>query len=716
MTENNIIIENDYLKLTLNENCCATSLICKETGEECIDTSVSVPFFSITEERPYNNEIKLAYMNKRTVFEANSVKRNGDILTVGFELLLFTANVKVTVREDHVAFELIGFNADIKDFPQPMDFPPVAEFRIAALPTKKNADFGQWLNVCHIGKSSLGLMSVSPEGFTDATCFNETRVLHVDTKAGYKLKNCPAILICRKTEDYLESIKTIENIYSLPKGVESRKSPLINASVYWVQDLNPDTVDEHIRYAKMGGYRLMLIYYTSMFKTGKAYDTCGDYDYRDSYPEGEKTLKELLEKIKAAGITPGFHFLHTHIGIASRYVTPKADFRLNLKRKFTLAKDIDVSSDEIYVYENPIDSPTVDLTRILKYDTELISYEGYTTEPPYKFYGCKRGHYGTEISSHSRGCNGGILDVSEYTGTSVYLDQNTDLQDEVGEKLASAYNQGFEFVYYDGSEGTNPPFEYHIPNAQYKIYKKLNNAPIFCEGAAKAHFGWHMLSGANAFDVFPTNIFKEMIIEHPFKEAAIMQKDFTRVNFGWWSFFVDTRPDVYEFGTSKAASYDCPATMQANISRFKQNPRTSDVFEVMRRWEDVRAKNWLTNEQKLMLRQPDKEFTLLINANGEYELVEYTQVSVANGNSSVRAFVFERNGKAYATLWDDKGESLVRLDENSVASYTKELETEPLSIDRSNGKADIRISSKAYIASSLSISELTSALNNATII
>ena len=716
MSFSDIIIENDYFKLVIDENCRAKSLFCKETGEECLKKEIKVPLFSITEERPFNNEIKLAYMNKRTVFEANRVRLEDGKLVVGFELLLFEAIVGFTVKKDYVAFELIGFNAEEKDFPQPMDYPPVSEFRLLALPYERSATFGQWLNVCHTDKTSSGIMAVSPDGFTDSTCFADTRVLHVDVKAGYKLKNCPAILICRSTEGYLASVESVENDYSLPNGVESRRDPLINASVYWVPDLSPENVDEHIRYAKMGGYRLMLVYYTSMFKTHNAYDTCGDYDYRESYPNGERSLKEMLEKIKAAGITPGFHFLHSHIGTASRYVTPKADFRLNSKRAFTLASGISETDTEIYVYENPIDSPTVDLTRILRFDSELICYEGYTTEPPYKFYGCTRGHYDTEITAHQRGCRGGILDVSEFTGTSIYLDQNTDLQDEVGEKLARAYDQGFEFIYFDGSEGTNPPFEYHIPNAQYKIYKKVGKKPIFCEGAAKAHFGWHMLSGANAFDIFPTNIFKEMIIEHPFKEAALMQRDFTRVNFGWWGFFADTRPDVYEFGTSKAASYDCPATMQANTYRFKINPRTADVFEVMRRWEDVRAENWLTEEQKLMLRQTDKEFTLLINGKGEYELCEYRQVPVANGSSSIRAFVFERNGVSCATLWDDKGACEMKIDERAVLTYSKEIETEPFEVSTLDGYKTLKVEARAYITSALPMDEFINALNNANII
>jgi hypothetical protein len=388
------------------------------------------------------------------------------------------------------------------------------------------------------------------------------------------------------------------------------------------------------------------------------------------------------------------------------------DFRLNLKRKFTLAKDIDEGADEIYVYENPIDTNMANGARVLRFDAEAISYEGYTTEKPYKFYGCKRGHYDTEITAHKRGTYGGVLDVTEFGGTSIYLDQNTDLQDEIADKLARAYDQGFEFVYFDGSEGTNAPFEYHIPNAQYTVYKKLKKAPHFCEGAAKAHFGWHMLSGANAFDVFPTAIFKDMIIEHPFKEAPLMQKDFTRVNFGWWGFYPDTRPDVYEFGTSKAAAYDCPSTMQANLYRFKLNPRINDILEVMRRWEDVRADNLLTDEHKALLRQPDKEFTLLINAKGEYELTEYAQVKIGNGEAGLTAFVFERNGKACCTLWDDRGTSAVTLEALDGMTYTKEIETEPIGFESNGENATLTVAGKAYITANVPLDTLKAALCN----
>ena len=72
---NGIIIENDRFRLELSSNCVAESLICKENGEECLAKGNEMALFSLTEERPYNNEIKLAYPNKKTTFQANRVRR-----------------------------------------------------------------------------------------------------------------------------------------------------------------------------------------------------------------------------------------------------------------------------------------------------------------------------------------------------------------------------------------------------------------------------------------------------------------------------------------------------------------------------------------------------------------------------------------------------------------------------------------------------------------
>lgn len=146
------------------------------------------------------------------------------------------------------------------------------------------------------------------------------------------------------------------------------------------------------------------------------------------------------------------------------------------------------------------------------------------------------------------------------------------------------------------------------------MYKKMDPPPLFCEGAARAHFSWHMLGGGNAFDAFMPPVFKEMIKKYPAAEAPRMHQDFTRLNFGWWYYYGDTvQPDMYEYGTSRAAAWDCPITLTVELNLLRKSPRYEDVFEVLRRWEEARATNWLTESQKKQLKNLEQEHILLIN-------------------------------------------------------------------------------------------------------
>ena len=63
----------------------AQSLRIKATGEELLDNGERLPLFSATQDRPFDNELKLAFPNKRTTYQANRVRRLGDTLVVGFE-------------------------------------------------------------------------------------------------------------------------------------------------------------------------------------------------------------------------------------------------------------------------------------------------------------------------------------------------------------------------------------------------------------------------------------------------------------------------------------------------------------------------------------------------------------------------------------------------------------------------------------------------------
>ena len=713
----NIVIENELCKLTIGCDGLAKSLIIKENDLEVLRCDEEIAFFSVTQERPYNNEVKLAHPNKRTTYQANSVEWDGDTLIVGFEIVPVRARVGVKVGKSYISFELLDFVFDHKLHYEGLHMtpPPVAEMRLIQLPVLNRKNFGEWLNVSWDDDAAINVLAASPYARIDSERRRGYRIMSADAVRGIKLRGTVASIVAAKGgEQLLDSIAELEEDYGLPHGVESRRRKhTINSSAYWTANIGPDNVDEHIKYAKLGGFKMMLIYYPAIFATGGGYQRCGDYEIDPKY-NGAEGLRAMLAKIKSAGITPGLHFLQTHIGLESSYVTPSVDPRLNLTRRFTLARPLSFDDTTVYVEEDPTDTVMFETCRYLNFGGELISYESYTTEPPYAFVGCKRGTKNTTVKEHPKGLSGGILDISEFAGISAYIDQRTNLQDEIADKLAYAYNQGFEYIYFDGSEGTNIPHDFYVPYAQYRVLKKLDREPLYTEGAAKAHFSWHFLSGGNAFDVFPPRIFKRMIDKFPLEEAPRMRQDFTRLNFGWWGYYNDTQPDMFEYGTSKAAAWDCPVTFMEKLAVFGTNKRTLDALEVMRRWEDARAQDILTEEDKLKLRVPENEYILLINEEGKYELAPYYEVSCED--TGIAAFVFERRGASYAVFWHKSDEGTMSIKTDAEISLIRDLNREAIPFTDLGNEKHLPIGNRAYIKTSISIEELKNVMASAKLV
>ena len=105
-----ILLENDLCRLVLGEDAVPVSLRLKNGGEDLLSDAELRPFFSVTQERPFNNEVKLAHPNKRTAFPANRVSAaetpSGWMLTVGFELAPYEAVVEVIRAPRYLAFIL----------------------------------------------------------------------------------------------------------------------------------------------------------------------------------------------------------------------------------------------------------------------------------------------------------------------------------------------------------------------------------------------------------------------------------------------------------------------------------------------------------------------------------------------------------------------------------------------------------------------------------
>ena len=685
-----VVVETSVFRLAVGDDAVAKSLVVKATGEELLEPREGVPLFASTQIRPFNNEIRLVQQAKRTTYPANRIRREGDLLYVGFETAPYEVAVRVTESsEGYATFKIDRLISNTTDEHQyyhwNLDVPPVDAFRLLQLPIKERKNFGDWLNVMWDERALVGVLGGTPYMDVDNEKRYGFRKLTVESLKDYGVTNGIAVLAVESDRDrFLGQIDAVERDFGLPRGVQSRRDSRLNASIFWVCDaFRPENVDTILRYMKLGGFRMLLICFPSLIKDEGYYQYLPDYTLANGWTE--ERLKSAFDRLHRNGISIGFHTLQTFIGLKSSYVTPEADPRLAIIRRFTLSRPLPANDEpcEIYVEENPVSAPMHENIRVLKFGTELFNYTGYTTSRPYRFTGVTRRHVRTTIEfesnvkEHPRGEVGGVLGICECGARSCYIDQNTSLQDEIAEKIADIYQCGIDFLYFDGSEDANEPCTVNISLSQYRCVeacrKRTGRAPLFTQGCAKSHFSWHIQSGANAFDVFGPEVFKGKIIEYPYAAAQRLAKDFTRVDFGWWAFCpakldgrpapkeglfqrncrtVGTQVDIWEYGTSKAAAFDCPATMQMDLDKLARHKRTGDILETVRCWEDVRRKKWLTSAQKEMLKDPAREFHLLQDGKGGYDLVEWRQLNVAGGKwTPVRAFVYEKNARRHVVYW-----------------------------------------------------------------
>lgn len=669
-----IVIENGEMRLIIGNDGQALSLIHKQSGQECLHQGIKTPVFSITQYRPYENELQLKYPAKSKTFAANSVFRQGDDLIVSFELLNIVATIGLKITDSYIGFALKKLDQHLPEFGDQRKI-AIDELVLLQIPVKDRDNFGEWLNVVWDDDVAVNLLATDPYARIDAVKYEGYHLMRAEAVSEVRSIGTGAALITTNKNNLLNCIDRVEQDFNLPRGVESRQRKEYKYSYYETSDATPQNIDEHIAFAKKAGFHAIQIVWTAFAST------IGHFPWQPEYPNGMKDLQKVIRKINDAGMIAGAHFWYNKAQKNDLYVTPVPDYRLNLSRTFILASSLDKKSTTIVVEESPEGCTMDDDRRILKIGNELIEYSGFTCERPYRFTGCTRGALNTSSSAYEQGFRFGLLDVDTWP-IWVRFDQRTSIQQEVAERIGKIYNEaGFQFAYFDGAEDIPPPYWYNTSLAQLKVYKCMTPAPMFSEGALKSHFSWHILTRGNAFDVFSPETMKDALRKHPIAEAEFISNDFTSINFGWIDYVAPTektigmQPDMFEYACSHSTGWDCPISLEGRLNQLKMHPRTGDNLEVIRRWEDARMNNFFSNEQKMVLRNPEHEHILLVDEKGGFELCPYEQIKeAAKGNLALRAFIFERSGKNYVVYWHTSGEQQIKLNINSgKAHLSREL-------------------------------------------
>ena len=713
-----IVLENAEMKLVIGEDGQARSLVHKATGQECLVIGANIPMFTVTQYRPYDNELQLAYPAKVTSFPGQTIRKEGDQLIVSFALVGYEAVIALRITGSYIGFKLQKL--DYKGFTSLTHKIKTAieETLFLQLPVRARKNLGDWLNVTWDEEVAVNVLATDPYAKVDVQPCRDAYLFQAGTVDEIATEGVGAALITTSTKNLLDRIAAVEEDYDLPRGVESRRRKEYRSSYYEATVVTPENVTRHIKFARMAGFRAMDVYYLSFAQT------TGHFEWRPEYPNQMEDLKTVVGKIRDAGMIPGIHIHYNKAHKQDAYVTPKPDPRLNLRNILTLAQPLDSTAPVIIVEENPRVCTMDDERRILKIQNELVTYGRYTTSPPYQFLECKRGALNTQPAPHEEGTQVGLLDVDTWP-IFVRFTQNTSIQEEVAERLGKIYREaGFKFTYFDGAEDVPTPFWFTVSRAQWLVWKKLEPKPLFAEGACKSHFSWHILTRGNAFDTFKPEVIKAATRAYPAAEAPRVAKDFTSINFGWIGYWapgkdtVGTQPDMLEYVTSRAAAWDCPISLTGELDQLEAHPRTPDNLEVIKRWEDVRVSNWLTRAHKESLKDLQQEHILLINEAGEFELAPYAQIEkIAGADQPARGFLFERAGKVCVVFWHTSGAATLEVPLSARRARLMKDLGKPVAF-KSNGKGlQLPLASRLYLeCSGLSRKDVVSAFQNARVL
>jgi hypothetical protein len=357
---------------------------------------------------------------------------------------------------------------------------------------------------------------------------------------------------------------------------------------------------------------------------GGAFFKFGDMELnRQKWPDGWDSWKRIASRLHGAGIGAIFHTYAFFIDKGAKYVTPVPDPRLDAFRSFTLTQPIDAESTELPVNESTAGMSTITgffehNSVVLHIGDELVTFGGFSREPPWKFTSVKRGALGTKAALHEQGAKARHL--KECFGLFV-PNVESSLFEEIAANHADVVNQcGFDGIYLDAIDGSGilrggDASWYWATKFVVEIQKRLKE-PVGMEMSAMWHHFWQYRTRWQAWD-YPRRGHKRFLDIHA---EGVNGGLMLPLHLGWWNFdafnspqIEPTYPDVIEYLGAKLIGWDAGISLTAGLDQkaLEQTPLFRRAAETLRTCEDLRHSGAYDAAARAKLREPGKEFELV---------------------------------------------------------------------------------------------------------
>ena len=452
----------------------------------------------------------------------------------------------------------------------------------------------------------------------------------------------------------LDMLKGMANAAGMTKtgcgGPWSMESDANRRSYLFATWADLQSVDDWLRLADKAGCQTL--HFHAWWKTRGS--------YRADTPcfKDDEELAAAVKQVHDYGKKASTHTLSAAIQFGDPLIAPKWFDDFVSDAEYTLARPYAEGDAEMFVNEKPVAKHAKMLTgstngNILRVGDDLLQYEDFTTEPPYRFMGVHvaREPYGeaaTYDDTQALRSDGSTaaaaagrarrLSRAEYpAGTRVsylhhryaelYAKPGSLLAEVVTDRIAEFYN-GCEFdgIYFDGAEGMGT--RYGIDWLRERTLEKLGKrfGAIVNSTSCRNPFNWWHRSLAGTWD-HPNYGPRSFHDRHIFVNRDLCSADFLRSDLGWWNAHAADAngrgyfPEEMEYFGCKAAANDMTVSIMG--ARPTDGPikfSMDDQLTISGWWERARyARAFKPGLQDRMKRRGD-EFRLRQSDSGEWRV------------------------------------------------------------------------------------------------
>ncbi len=553
--------ETSSVRLVVRSDGIATSLLDKQTKKERL---APLAFTAVKK--------------GGQVFPSSAIELHTSTLHISFGTSGIEADYRITERPDYLVVELAGISGI------GMEEVWLSQLAIPSVHA------GEILGVRWDDDFAVCLMALSERVHSRAA----GQVVQASVYPEYGIVGERIAIIAVPTPRFLEVVQKVERDFQLPSAIMdgqwAKTSDAINTS-YLFADLTEANADKMIAYAKLAGLRYILVYVDTWAAS------TGSYPINlTSFPRGEASLKEVIDKCHAAGLKVGMHMMTSAVGKNDPLVRPRPDPRLLKDAESALTADLKENETTIEAASDLQDFPREGVYSGEKggleiaIDDEIIHYAGIEGR---RFVHCTRGFAGTARAAHRSGAK--IDHIAERFG-SYLADLRTSLKEAIADRVAGVINRcGFDMIYFDGSEAAmaNGPYWYWASLEPSAIWAR-SKRELLAQGSGPTQWTWHIFSRGACDDAAAVAV-KPFLDSHKIAVARkAYQDDFLPSELGWWGILADTpdhhatTPDEAEYYGMRMLALNLPISIETSMAALESNGRSNEILSILGRYEQLR--------------------------------------------------------------------------------------------------------------------------------